>query len=426
MMQLVEQHVIDQADPRFAVIDAAAFKAKNLYNAANYLVRQAFIFEHRYGGYAELFHLLKHHEAYTALPRKVSNDILRQLDKNWRALFAACEAYRDHPSKFAGRPKVPRYKDKTKGRCLLIYDRQAISRRALARGILAPSGLAIEVQTAHRQVKQARIVPRIGFFVVEIVYEQQEAAPSGNPALYASVDIGVDNLAALTSNKAGFVPRLVNGRPIKSTNQFYNKRRADLQEALGHPGTTARMERLTTKRTRRINHYLHTASKAIIALLVQEGIGTLVVGKNVGWKQEAELGRVNNQHFVGLPHARFIAMLEYKAKLAGICFVLQEESYTSKASALDGDAIPTYDPKQESRYVFSGKRIKRGLYQAKDGRTLNADVNGSANILRKALPNAFDADGIEAVRAVRPVWVTFAWSVQPRALAAAGAIPTNH
>jgi putative transposase len=423
-MQLVEQHVITRTDPRFAIIDAAAFKAKNLYNAATYLVRQAFIFEQRYIGYAELFQLLKHHDAYTALPRKVSNDILRQLDKNWRAFFAACETYREDPGKFTGRPKVPKYKDKTKGRFLLIYDIQAISRRALSRGILAPSGLAIEVQTDHRQVKQARIVPRASYYVVEIVYEQPDAAPSGNPALYAAVDIGVDNLAALTSNKAGFVPRLVNGRPIKSTNQFYNKRRAALQETLGHPGTTARMERLTTKRTRRINHYLHTTSRAIIALLVQEGIGTLVVGKNPGRKQEAELGRVNNQHFVGLPHARFISMLEYKAKLAGIRFVLQEESYTSKASFLDHDPIPTYDPKQEGKHVFSGKRIKRGLYQARDGRALNADVNGSANILRKALPNAFEADGIEAV-AVRPVWLSFAWSVQPRALAAAGAIPTR-
>jgi putative transposase len=427
-MQLVEQHVIRQSDPRFAAIDAAAFKAKNLYNAANYLVRQAFIFEHRYVGYAELFHLLKHHEAYTALPRKVSNDILRQLDKNWRAFFAACEAYREDPSKFVGRPKLPKYKDKMKGRFLLIYDliydMQAISRRALAQGRLRPSGLDVEVQVTHCPVKQARIVPRSGYYVVEIVYEQAEAAPSGNLALCASVDIGVDNLAALTSNRAGFVPRLGNGRPIKSTNQFYNKRKAQLQEVLGHPGTTARMERLTMKRTRRINHCLHAASKAIIALLVQEDIGTLVVGKNPLWKQEVELGRVNNQHFVQLPHARFIAMLEYKARLAGIRFVLQEESYTSRASFLDGDAIPTYDPTQKVKHVFSGKRIKRGLYQARDGRRLNADVNGSANIMRKALPNAFEADGIEAV-AVRPVWIPFAWSVQPRALAAAGAISTN-
>lgn len=279
-MQLVEQHIIGKSDPRFAVIDAAAFKAKNLYNAANYLVRQTFLFERRYLGTASVYHLIKHHEAYTALPRKVSNDILRQLDKNWRAFFAANEAYREDPSKFTGRPKLPRYKDKTKGRFLLIYDRQAISRRALAQGRLRPSGLEIEVETAHRWVKQARIVPRIGFYVVEIVYSRAEAAPSGNPALYAAVDLGVDVLAAITSNQVGFVPRLVNGRVLKSYNQYYNKRRAALQEALGHEGTTARMERLTAKRTRRINHYLHAASKAIIALLVQEGVGTLVIGKN--------------------------------------------------------------------------------------------------------------------------------------------------
>ena len=423
-MQFVEQHVIGKSDPRFATIDAAAFKAKNLYNAANYLVRQAFIFENRYVGYAELFHLLKQHEAYTALPRKVSNDILRQLDKNWRAFFAACEAYREDPSTFTGRPKLPRYKDKTKGRFLLIYDIQAISRRALARGILAPSGLTIEVQTAHQVVKQARIVPRIGFYVVEIVYEQREAVPSGNPALFAAVDLGVDILAALTSNKVGFAPRLVNGRVLKSYNQFSNKRRAELQEALGHEGTTARMERLTTKRTRRINHYLHAASKTIIALLVQEGLGTLVLGKNLRWKQEVELGRVNNQHFVQIPHARFIEMLRYKAELAGIKVIVQEESYTSKASFLDLDSLPVYDPKREEKPVFSGKRVERGLYRAKSGRRIQADVNGSYNIGRKAFPNSF-GQRIAAVRAVRPVGLPISTVLQSRALDRAAILPTR-
>ena len=413
-MQLVEQHVIGKSDPRFAAIDAAAFKAKNLYNAANYLVRQAFIFEHRYVGYAELFHLLKHHEAYMALPRKVSNDILRQLDKNWRAFFAACEAYREDPSKFVGRPKLPKYKDKTRGRFLLIYDVQAISRRALARGILAPSGLVIEVETTRRCVKQARIVPRIGFYVVEIVYEQAEAAPSGSSALHAAVDLGVDTLAAITSNKAGFAPRLVNGRPIKSTNQFYNKRRAELQEALGHEGTTARMERLTAKRTRRINHYLHAASKKIIALLVSEGIGTLAIGKNLLWKQEVEMGRVNNQHFVQIPHARFIAMLTYKAQLAGIVVKVQEESYTSKASFLDMDPLPVYDPANQENQHFSGKRVERGLYRAKNGRRIQADVNGSYNIGRKAFPNSF-GQGIEAAIAVRPVGLPISPVIPSRA-----------
>jgi putative transposase len=309
MMQLVEQHVISPRDPRFAAIDQAAFAAKNLYNLANYLIRQSFIWEGRYLGYAAIYHQVKPSEAYRALPGKVSNDILRQLDKNWRAFFAACEAYREDSSKFVGRPKLPGYKDKEQGRFLLTYDLQAISRRALKRGMFAPSGLAIEVQTAVTTVKQARIVPRAGFYVVEIVYEQPEPPPQGDPKLIAAVDVGVDVLAALTSNKVGFLPRLVNGRVLKSLNQFYNKRKAELQEALGHPGTTRRMERLTTRRTRRINHYLHAASKTMIALLEAERIGMLVIGKNLLWKQEMNLGRVNNQHFAQLPHARFIEML---------------------------------------------------------------------------------------------------------------------
>ena len=423
-MQLVEQHVISKSDSRFAAIDAAAFQAKNLYNAANYLVRQAFIFEHRYLGYAAVFHLIKHHQAYTALPRKVSNDILRQLDKNWRAFFAACDAYREDPSKFVGRPKLPKYKDKLKGRFLLTYDLQAISRRRLLRGRLRPSGLDVEVPTTHLGVKQARIVPRNGFYVLEIVYEQHEAAPSGNPALYAAVDLGVDTLAAITSNQVGFVPRLVNGRPIKSTNQFYNKRRAELQAALGHAGTTARLERLTSKRTRRINHYLHAASKTIIALLVQEGIGTLVIGKNPLWKQEVKLGRVNNQHFVQIPHARFIDMLRYKAELAGIRVIVQEESYTSKASFLDLDPLPAYDHEREEEPVFSGKRIERGLYRARSGRRIHADVNGSYNIGRKAFPNSF-GQGIEAALAVRPVGLPILPVIPSWARERAAVLPTR-
>jgi putative transposase len=320
-MQLVEQHVISRADARFAAIDAAAFKAKNLYTAALYLVRQTSLFEGRYLGYELVYQQLKGNEAYRALPTKVAQQVLRLLDKNWQSYFAACLAYQEDPSKFRKPPRMPRYKPKQDGRYALVYTVQALSRPGLKRGLIQPSMVAVTIETKQTRIAQVRIVPRVGFYVVEVVYEQPEAAPSGNPALYAALDIGVDNLAAITSNKRGFTPRLVNGRPAKSINQFYNKRKAELQAALGHPGTTKRMERLTNKRTRRINHYLHAASKSIIALLVSEGIGTLVVGKNHGWKQEAELGRVNNQHFVGLPHARFISLLEYKARLAGMRFV---------------------------------------------------------------------------------------------------------
>jgi putative transposase len=236
-----------------------------------------------------------------------------------------------------------------------------------------------------------------------VVYHQNEALPSCDPTLYAAVDLGVDVLAALTSNQKGFVPRLVNGRPLKSTNQFYNKRWATLQAALGREGSTRRMERLTTRRNRRVQHYLHTASRYIIDVLLQEGIGTLIIGKNPLWKQEVNMGKVNNQKFVQIPHARFIDLLTYKAQLAGIAVIVQEESYTSKASFLDLDDLPIYDPTKEDKYLFSGKRVKRGLYQASDGRTLHADVNGSYNTLRKAVPDAFGR-GIE-VPVVAPVSV---------------------
>jgi len=191
----------------------------------------------------------------------------------------------------------------------------------------------------------------------------------------------------LTADKPGFVPRVVNGRPVKSINQFYNKRRAELQTQLGEAGTSRRLECITTRRTRRIEHYMHTASRRIIDLLVAEGIGTLCIGQNPRWKQEANMGKRGNQNFVLVPHARFIAMLTYKAQLVGIQVRITEESYTSKASFLDADPLPVYGV--EEIPAFSGQRVKRGLYRAADGRHINADVNGSYNIIRKVAPDAF-------------------------------------
>lgn len=210
--------------------------------------------------------------------------------------------------------------------------------------------LPIEVKTHHaKHLDQVRIVPRKGYYVVEVVYEQAATQVPVNPAYYAGIDLGVNNLAALASNKPGFMPVIVNGRPARSTNQFYNKRKAELQQQLGHPGTTARMERMTNKRNRRIDHYLHTASRFIIDLLVEEGIGTGIIGKNDGWKQGVEMGRRNNQNFVQIPHARFIRMLTYKAELVGLPVLLTEESYTSKASFLDRDPLPNSCPEQWHR-----------------------------------------------------------------------------
>ncbi len=386
-MQLVEQHVIKRANPRFAAIDAAAFASKNLYNAANYVVRQSFIHEGVYLNYHTMHRRMKDHEAYQALPAKVAQWVLRLLDKNWQSFFEARSAWQADPSKFLGRPKLPGYKDKQKGRNLLVYTIQALSVPALRQGVIAPSMLGITVATQQQHVQQVRIVPRPGFYVVEVIYEQAPVQAEVDPTLRAGCDIGINNLATLASDKPGFSPRIVNGRPVKSINQYYNKRRAELQSRLGRKGTSHRLERLTTQRTRRIDHYLHTASCRIIDLLVAEGIGTLVIGKNPLWKHEVHLGRRTNQQFVCIPHARFIEMLTYKAELVGIHVIVSEESYTSKASFLDGDPLLVYGATEVPK--FSGRRVKRGLYRAADGTPLNADVNGAYNIIRKVAPEAF-------------------------------------
>jgi putative transposase len=402
-MRLVEQHVIKRGDPRYQRLDQAAFVSKNLWDAANYLVRQPFIFLGVYLNNTAVFHLIKTHEAYQALPRKVSNQVLLQLHQAWIGFFEAMEEWHEHPERFTGRPKLPGYKHKTAGRNLLVYEKGAIWKRELDQGVIAVSELGALVQTAQNRetVDQVRIVPKGDHYVIEVVYQQEARPADVDPALFVEASLGVSVLAALTSNKPGFLPR-VNGGPIKSLNQFYNKQRAHHQskQALANRFPSRQLERITTKRHRRILHYLHTASRRIIDLLVQEGIGLLIIGKNPLWKQEVEMGRRNNQTFVQIPHARLIELLTYKAELVGIQVILTEESYTSRASFLDRDAIPVYDPACAEEPRFSGRRDGR-WYFASGMRIIHADVNGSYNIGRKVVPTAFDGPGIEAP-AVRP------------------------
>jgi len=403
-MQLVEQHCIRKSDPRYAIIDDAAFKSKNLYNAALYEMRQAFIRSGVYLSYEEMDTRMQPHEAYKALPAKMSQQVLRQLADAWKAFREAKAAYEEDLSKFTGRPRLPKYKHKTEGRNLLIYTMQAVSRgkRSLQRGIIKPSMLPIEVKTQQdpKQIDQVRIVPRNGHYVVEVVYSKKPVQAQVDPAFCVAIDLGVTNLAAITANRVGFIPRLVNGRRLKAMNQWYNKRMKELKLCLPkeeRERVTKQMEQITNKRNRQINHYLHTASKRIIDFLVKEGVGTIIIGKNPLWKQETGMGKRNNQNFVAVPHARFIGMLTYKASLVGIQVEVQEESYTSQASFLDLDPIPTYKPNDDTEYSFSGKRIGRRnrLYRTKGGKIICVDVNGSYNILRKSKPDAFsEAKGV--------------------------------
>ena len=394
-MQLVEQHIIRKNDERYKPLDEALFKSKNLYNATLYHVRQRFIKENVYMPYATMQHIFQEENQvdYRQLPSKVAQQTMKLVDQNFRSFFKACKAYAKDKSKFTGRPKLPNYLDKKKGRCLLTYTTQAISKKALdTEHCILLSGLDVKVDTkiTYDMLDQVRVVSRLNRIIVEVVYSVDDTPVKQDNGRYAAIDLGVNNLAAVTSNVDGFVPFLISGRPIKSISHYYNKRKTFLQSELvkscgKNKRTSNRIKRLGNVRNNKIKDYMHKVSRMLVNHLVSSDIHTLVIGKNNGWKQDTNIGKVNNQNFVQIPFDMFIGMLTYKCTLEGISVELVNESHTSKCSFLDSESICHHD-----EYV--GKRIKRGLFKSSDGRLINADINGSYNILRKCKPDAFDMD----------------------------------
>ncbi|MEG4837906.1 transposase [Microcoleus sp. B9-D4] len=398
-MQLVEKHIIDRTHWLYKQLDNLCFLSKNIFNYANYLIRQKFIISGEYLDYYKIQKLCQGTTDYLALPAKVSQQVLLRLNESWQSFFEATKEYAIHPEKFKARPKIPKYKHKTLGRNVLTYTAQSISKEWLKKGIINLSKTQIFLTTKVRVVNQVRIVPKTYHYSMEVVYEPKDVSQSssGREGI-AGIDMGLNNLATITSNQKGWVPLIINGKPLKSINAYYHKNKTVFQSYLkGERKTSIKIEQLTHKRNVKVDNYLHNASRFIINHLVANRIGTLVIGKNDNWKQGINLGNRNNQNFVAIPHARFIEMLTYKAQLAGIVVKVIEESYTSKCSFLDNEPCVKHSE-------YKGKRIKRGLFRAGDGRLINADVNGSANIVKKAFPNAF-AEGIQGV-VVRPVRVT--------------------
>lgn len=398
-MQLVSKHIIDRNHWLYKRLDNLCFLSKNLFNYANYLIRQKFIISGEYLDYYKIQKLCQGKTDYLALPAKVSQQVLLRLHESWKSFFAATKEYNLHPDKFKARPKIPRYKHKILGRNVLTYTVQAISKEWLKKGIINFSKTQIFLTTKVREINQVRIVPKTYHYSIEVVYEVKAVTGSSSGVEWiAGIDIGLNNLATITSNLKGFGPLIINGKPLKSINAYCHKKKAMLQSYLkGERQTSIKINHLTHKRNVKVDNYLHNASRFIINHLAANRIGTLVIGKNDNWKQGINLGKRNNQNFVAIPHARFIEMLTYKAQLAGIVVKVIEESYTSKCSFLDNEPCVKH-------LEYEGKRIKRGLFRAGDGRLINADVNGSANIVKKAFPNAF-AEGIQGV-IVRPVRVT--------------------
>ena len=405
-MQLVERRVIKDNHEAWQQIDEMSLASKNLYNSANYNIRQAFF----YGGqsqvpkYESLYHIMKDSEQYKSLPAKISQQVLKLVALSWTAYFAALVEFNKDVSKFKAKPKPPKYLEKD-GRFCLIFTDQATSKKEFNKGRMKLSGINYCFETniilgKINQYCQSRIVPKSDHYVLEIVYEVVDTAFRDGVSI-AAIDFGVNNLMAITSNVPGFQPVLINGRPLKSANQFYNSKRALIQ-SLSKLRTSKRLRKFTTKRNHIVKDYLHRASTYVINLMVSLGVNKLVLGKNKGWKNGINIGRRNNQNFVQIPHAQLIEILTYKGALKGIEVIIQEESYTSKASFLDNDFIPTYKAKPED-WNPSGKRISRGLYITNNGVALNADINGSYNILVKAFPKAFEIGDREVLVTPRKV-----------------------
>ena len=402
-MQLVEKHVINRQHQFWSQCDQLAFCSKHLYNCANYVQRQYFFETLKYYNSIDIYHHTKNLEAYRYLPTKVSKQIVRKVAETWKGWLAALKDWSKHPHKYLGQPKMPGYKHKERGRNIVIYPGDAISQPSLLKGIIKLSGTEIEFPTSAKNVNQVRIVPKLDHYVIEVVYSV-ESPPLTNGKYQAGIDLGVNNLMAVTSNHPGIKPLLVNGRPLKSINQFFNKLAASAQAKKAQ----RQIIKLNSKRERRISNYLHTASRRVIDWCQLNEIGRLIIGKNPGWKQEINLGKKNNQEFTKIPHAKLIELLTYKAQLAGIEVTLTEESYTSIASAIDGDILPIYPSNTEKKPVFSGKRIQRGLYKTATGRIINADINGSMNIVRKVIPDAFEGTvGLPFIPVNLELWTKF-------------------
>jgi putative transposase len=397
IMQLVERHVITKTHSFWSSLNQVCFASKNLYNKANYNIRQSLIFCGEFPHYNLLDKVLKSTSEYRALPAKVAQQTLRNLEQNWSSFFAGIKEYKSYPEKFLGQPKLPKYKDKN-GRHLVIYTAQAVSKKSLKKGLLKLSGLDFSFPTkiGEEKLNQVRVIPKNNYYIIEVIYEKEEEKTKEKIEKIASIDLGINNLIGLTSNQLGFTPILINGRILKSINQFYNLKKAKLQKQLpSGQYWSNRLNLLTRKREEKINNYFHEVSRYLVNLLLKSDIDTLVIGKNKNWKQKVELGKRNNQNFTNIPHHKLREKIKYKCQLVGIKVREIEESYTSVASFLDLDEIPIYGEKTEGEKVkFSGKRIKRGLYRSGGGKLLNADVNGSYNILRKAFPKAF-VEGIE-------------------------------
>ena len=391
MVQRVEQTRIDRSHPNWKPCSTLCSSARKLGNCATYILRHRVFDKRPPLSRKELDHMLKEEypNDYKRMPSAASAQRQGQvIAKEFKSYAKASGEYKKHPEKFMGEPKLPGYKDKYRafyvGRngyriqngLLMITGGEQVDFHPLP--VRCCENQPFNARAEETTCGDLRIIPMGNCFMMEVTYTKQKKQIKLDYNQAACLDIGVNNFVTIVTTKPGIKPALIKGGVLKSINQRYNKQAAKLREKDKYAHIRVKGER----RSRQINDMLHKISRSIVNFCVDNQFGTIVIGYNKSWKQEANLGRRNNQNFVMLPHGRFIAMITYKAEELGIKVIAREESYTSKASSLDFDPVPTYGDKSENQH-FSGRRIKRGLYQTREGRLINADVNGAINIGRK-------------------------------------------
>lgn len=399
-MQLVERHIINKNNSFYNECNKLCFKSKNIYNRSLYLIKES-LNVRNYDTLNNLYHIMKGEDSFKELPFNVANQTIRIIQSIYKGYFNAVKDYNNNPSKYKGKPQQPKFLHKTKGSYVIGYTYRCISKMVFKKtGKIKLSQTNISLTTKIKKfedIAMVRIVPRNNHYIIEVVYNKQEQPLQEDNGRYCAIDLGLENIATVTSNIKGNKPLLIKGSKLKNINQYYNKilgKKKSILEIRNNKKSSKKILKLTDKRNNKIDDYMHKASKYLVTYFQENNISKVYVGKNDGWKQNINMGKVNNQSFVSVPHNKFIEMLSYKCKLKGIEININEESYTSKASFLDGDDIPKYNKIEAKSYKFSGKRVNRNLYISKEGIRINADVNASYNILKKCVPS-FSKEGTE-------------------------------
>ena len=404
-MYLTQSNVIRKlSKEEYAMLREMCRYSNNLYNVALYNIRQYYFQEKKFLRYEENYHVCKTNENYGLLQAGVSQQTLKVVDRSFKSFFNLIKKAKSGEYRFQD-IKMPHYREKG-GLFNLVLSTNAIN---IKDGFLTVpvsrefsklhGGKQIRIpfpgRLVDKKIKEVRICPVYGgrYFKIQYCYVQEVEPQKVSPNKTLAIDIGLENLATCVSTTG--TSFIMDGRKIKSINQWWNKRKAFYQSVADKQGVkkTERLTNLARKRNNRVQDYIRKTARYIVNFCIKNEIGTIVCGYNLDFKRGMNLGKKNNQQFTQISFGSLREALKNLCERYGIRYVEQEESYTSKASFLDLDDIPVYNAENPYKGTFSGKRVHRGLYRFSDGRIVNADVNGAANILRKSKQN-FDFEGL--------------------------------